>query len=166
MFSLHLQGYCKMLEDYQQLQKQQLEDSQRLQQQQQGGQLQKHVTLLLELPPRIGVAAAAELVGASAGHLESPVRVELGIGYARLCAQLTAYFMGMDAAWLLDDNVQGCYRLSYEDLLPSTPQPPSRLQNIRIGEAMQILEDHVSFGVAPNVMLPSMMQSARARAYK
>ena len=155
---MRLQGYCKMLEDYQQLQ-----------QQQQGGQLHKHVTLLLELPPMIGVAAAAELVGASAVqnsqcHLESPVQVELGIGYARLCAQLTAYFMGMDAAWLLDDNVQGCYRLSYEDLLQESPQPPSHLRNIQIGEAMQVLEDHVSFSVAQNGILPSLSGDVRARA--
>ncbi len=122
-----------------------LEDYRQLQQQQQGEELHKHVTLLLELPPRIGVAAAAKLVGASADHLESPVPVELGIGYARLCAQLTAYFMGMDAAWLLDDNVQGCYRLSYEDLLQDAPQPPSRLQNIQIGGVMRALEDLVSF---------------------
>lgn len=121
-----------------------LEDYQQLQQQQQGGQLHKHVTLLLELPPTIGVAAAAVLARASVGQLESPVSLELGIGYARLCAQLTAYFMGMDAAWLLDDNVQGCYRLSYEDLLQDTPQPPSSLHNIQIGEVMRALEELVS----------------------
>ena len=50
-----------------------LEDYQQLQQQQQGGQLHKHVTLLLELPPTIGVAAADVLDRASVGQLESPV---------------------------------------------------------------------------------------------
>ena len=154
MCSAHLQGYCKMLEDYQQLQRQQ-----------QGGQLQKHVTLLLELPVKIGVAAAAKLVGATASYLGSPVvPLELGIGYARLCAQLTAYLMGMDAAWLLDDNVQGCYRLSYTDLLQDTPQPPS-LKHVPIGEVMQILENLVSSFVAHDCMLPSPSQAVRFRAY-
>ena len=151
---MHLQGYCKMLEDYQQLQ-----------QQQQGGQLHKHVTLLLVLPPLIGVAAAAKLVGASARHLESPVPVELGIGYARLCVQLTAHFMGMEAAWLLDDNVQGCYRLSYNDLLQDNPQPPSSLQNIPVGIAMQILEDHVRSCVPQNGILPFLLLIVRAKAH-
>lgn len=68
------------------------------------------------------VAAYRELFGSShiivslPGALEDSLEgVEhsdtLGIGYARLFVQLLAYELELDAVWMLDDNVDLCYKM-------------------------------------------------------
>ena len=45
------------------------------------------------------------------------LRHELGVGYARLAIQLIADGMGLHRVWLMDDNVQDCYKLAYQTML-------------------------------------------------
>ena len=67
---------------------------------------------------------------------------ELGIGYARLAVQLTACWMGLESVWLLDDNVQDCYRLQYQEMLRDQTWP-APLHRVSFGEIMQTVQQQV-----------------------
>lgn len=100
-------------------------------------QLQAHqFTILMVLPPSINL----ESVPGST----RPQRVthELGIGYARLAIQLIACWMGLQAVWLMDDNVQDCYKLQYQQMLRTGQHAP--LQRVGFGEIMKTVEAQAS----------------------
>lgn len=127
-----LQGYKQLLQTYYALQRQQQQH--RVQSQQ--------VTILMVLPPAINLAAVpgsnrTEMLG----H-------ELGIGYARLAIQLTACWMGLQAVWLMDDNVQDCYRLQYQHMLQTGQHVP--LVRISFGEVMKTIEQQVAVSPTPD----------------
>ena len=94
------------------------------------------VTLLMVLPPKINLDPLDGLEKTETiGH-------ELGVGYARLAIQLTAYTLRLDHVWLMDDNVQDCYELRYQALLQNGKHDP--LQRISFGRVMTHIQDQVN----------------------
>lgn len=68
---------------------------------------------------------------------------ELGVGYARLVVQLTAYSLNLRHVWLMDDNVQDCYKLDYQKLLQQGQH--DNLKRTSFGEVMTQIENQVWF---------------------
>lgn len=66
---------------------------------------------------------------------------ELGVGYARLAVQLIACWMSLHRVWLMDDNVQECYKLDYQHLLQHHKH--KALQRVSFGGVMKIVESQV-----------------------
>ena len=78
----------------------------------QGGNLtQLQHTILMVLPSTINLAFVPS------SDKTDKVGLELGVGYARLGVQLIACWMRLHRVWLMDDNVQDCYRLEYQHML-------------------------------------------------
>lgn len=87
------------------------------------------------LPSTINLAAAPSSPKTdTVGH-------ELGVGYARLAVQLIACWMRLHRVWLMDDNVQDCYKLDFQHLLQR--QKHTALQRVSFGEVMKTVEDQV-----------------------
>ena len=93
------------------------------------------------LPPTINLETLDGL-----GSTET-IGHELGIGYARLAIQLTAYMLRLDHVWLMDDNVQDCYELQYQTLLQNGKHDP--LQRITFGRVMTHIQDQVNLWARP-----------------
>ncbi len=117
-----LQGYKQLLQTYYALQKHQ------------HGQ-PKQFTVVMVLPPTINIDAVPD------SSRQGRVTHELGIGYARLAIQLTACWMGLQHVWLMDDNVQECYRLQYQQMLHTGRHVP--LTRVSFGEIMSTVEAQV-----------------------
>lgn len=122
-----VQGYKKLLQLYYALARQSAAES---------SACPLHVTLLLVMPPIVNLAALDVLDRTEViGH-------ELGIGYARLVIQLTAYTLNLQHVWLMDDNVQDCYMLPYQALLQNGRH--DALESISFGHVMTVVQDQVS----------------------
>ena len=76
------------------------------------------------------------------GPMPHMFHLDQGIGYSRLCSQIVAYLSGLENIWLLDDNVQQCFRLDYEPGLTNKKLYHSReaLKPVCFDEAMQAVE--------------------------
>ena len=97
----YLQGYQKLLEDYEAW-SQTRESSQHA------------YTLLMTLPSEVKLSELPNIdLSAFTDSLYQPTvnQKQGGVGYARLAIQLVAHMMGMEFAWMLDDNIQDMYRL-------------------------------------------------------
>ena len=119
----NLQGYKELLQAYYASQK---EDFTKLHQH----------TVLLVLPPIIN------LKGVPRSGASETVGHELGIGYARLAVQMTTCWMRLQRVWLMDDNVQDCYRLDYQHMLKEGKH--TKLCRVSFGEVMSSVENQVS----------------------
>ena len=98
-------------------------------------------TLLMLLPAEIDLATLP--AARSAPELQHQVNQDQGgIGYARLAIQLVAYMMGMEFAWMLDDNIQDLQRLHYEQLLQGGDASQC-LKPTSLAEVMHTLESMV-----------------------
>lgn len=97
------------------------------------------------LPPTINIDAVPN------SSRQGRVTHELGIGYARLAIQLTACWMGLQHVWLMDDNVQECYRLQYQQMLQTGRHVP--LTRVSFGEIMSTVEAQVRVMLCQNATL-------------
>ena len=103
-------------------------------------------TVLMVLPEAIAVSKLPGYKGPQCVYTPRH-----GIGYSRLCSQLVAYGSGLPTIWLLDDNVQQCYKLDYSQS-SSAQYREEALQRVSFGHVMRRLEDAV--------LSTSMVQSA------
>ena len=118
-------------------------------------------TMLMVLPVAIdcrlqsnftkGASAMSNASGQPAPrHLVKPQHLgpHQGLGYSRLCNQLVAYGSGLEAIWLLDDNIWQCFRMEHPskhneqgDQLNGTQTYKSKtVRQITLSEAMQTIE--------------------------
>ncbi len=102
------------------------------------------VTMLMVLPPKVDLAAAAHLMqnGSSAPSSATFQHTQGGAGFARLATQLITYCLGLSWVWFLDDNIKEVSCLDYEALL-SAPDRRAELQEAPFSKVMMALQEVV-----------------------
>ena len=137
---LRSQGYKQLLQRYHALQA--------------GACSPPQFTVLLILPSTIDLAAVPP---SRRSATVDRVGHGLGIGYARLGIQLIACWMGLKTVWLMDDNVQDCYRLRYEHMLKHGKHEP--LERVSFGVVMKTIEKQVSCKAVGGDVCPAHQSS-------
>ncbi|KAK9820350.1 hypothetical protein WJX72_009343 [[Myrmecia] bisecta] len=116
-----------------------------------GGESSRHPVLIMALPTSVTLPDGTRLTE------------RLGCGYARLCIQLIAYYMGMTCVWMLDDNVRECFKLDLGTLLAQPERGHTKVPvPCRFDETMQEMEKQaMSVPSVPGSVDPSFVESCR-----
>lgn len=135
---MHIQGYSKLLYEHQAQVEQHLKCA-------------PQVTLLMVMPHTINLEHLPRN-----HHLKPYQRMQvnetMGIGFSRLCAQLTSNLMGLSSIWLLDDNISDCWRLPFETFANSGGTHGD-LQSVKFDQVMKTIESQVSMLLHHNASL-------------
>lgn len=123
-----MQGYKQLLEECDALS--------RVNVGQHAGQWQ--ATLIMVLPESIQMEALPH------GNKHN-LSYKLGVGFARLACQVIAWYFDMQSIWLLDDNIHGCWKLDYQNVLQQRGQAVQHpgLLPISVVDMMLTIEQQV-----------------------
>lgn len=98
-------------------------------------------TLLMVMPEAINLNAVN--LATLDAHQKQRQSQASGIGYARLCIQLTAHMLGLPSIWMLDDNISDCWQLLFNSFVSSQGQQHGQLTPVRFEEVMKSIEKQV-----------------------
>lgn len=107
-------------------------------------------TLLMVMPEKLSLkrlGAAGRLSEAYASAIAQPghsVGSSLGVGYARLFVQLVAHALSLTDVWMLDDNVQDCWKLDLEAESLRERRQHGQLQQCTFDNVMRDIEQFTS----------------------
>ena len=109
-------------------------------------------TLVMELPEELSIGDLGSQLSEEYRDAvpDGILNLNSGIGYARLCIQLVAHVLQLQDVWMLDDNIQDCWRLNLDaKSLQERHAQHGPLQPCSFFTVMSCIEQHVAASKQP-----------------